>query len=215
MTDQTRRSQKLTVVFRKGGNARFLSHLDLLATLEYSLRRARLPIELSEGFNPRPRMSLASPLPLGHTGEREILEMTLKEPVPPAEVHERLQVSVPGGIDILSVDETTESSARSGARLESALYRIELPEETPDLQERIDALLAQETVEVQETRQGKAKTRDIRAHIVSVETASPRTIRARLSLDEMGTVRPEQLLDALSIPVEGAGFVREGIQLRD
>ena len=46
--------QKLTVTFRKGEDARFLSHLDLTATLEYAVRRARLPVALSEGFSPRP-----------------------------------------------------------------------------------------------------------------------------------------------------------------
>ena len=47
--------QKFAVTFRKGDDARFLSHLDLTALLEYAVRRAGLPIYLTEfGYQSRP-----------------------------------------------------------------------------------------------------------------------------------------------------------------
>ena len=72
-------SFRYLLTFRKHEGARFLSHLDLQATLEYGMRRAGLPLELSEGFNPRPRYSLVAALPLGYVGEHELLEMTLRD----------------------------------------------------------------------------------------------------------------------------------------
>jgi radical SAM-linked protein len=95
--------QRYRIVFSKGDETRFLSHLDLLAMWEYSVRRARLPIELALGFNPRPIISLASPLPTGYLGEAEIVEISLTASIPCQEVHGRLRASLPAGITISGV----------------------------------------------------------------------------------------------------------------
>src|SRR5947209_17058677 len=98
-----------------------------MALFEYALRRARLPFALSEGFNPRPRMSMAAPLPLGYVGEREILEIVLREPVIPEETVRRLQAAVPSGIEILSATDYAAQTRSSASRVRGAVYRIELP----------------------------------------------------------------------------------------
>ncbi len=52
--------------FSVGGEVRFLSHLDLLRTMERALRRSGLPIAYSEGYSPpRPKMSFGFALPVG------------------------------------------------------------------------------------------------------------------------------------------------------
>src|SRR5947209_6759657 len=88
------------IVFSKSGGARFLSHLDLQATLEYGMRRAELPVQLSEGFNPRPKYSLVTALPLSYAGEQELLELTLREDVPAEQVAIALGRSLPEGITV-------------------------------------------------------------------------------------------------------------------
>jgi radical SAM-linked protein len=109
--------QKLTVTFRKGEGARFLSHLDLTATLEYAVRRARLPVSLSEGFNPRPRLSVAASLEMGYVGEAEILEITLRESVDLAAAGERLGAALPAGIEIIAVEQAELGAKTAASRL--------------------------------------------------------------------------------------------------
>jgi radical SAM-linked protein len=207
--------QRLTIVFRKGEEARFLSHLDLLATLEYSLRRARLPLELSEGFNPRPRMSIAAALPLGHVGERELLEIALREEVACEEVEHRLQAAVPPGLTILSVEPTKPDRKSAASRLRSVHYRADLAESIDDLSQRVEALLALASLEVTEERDGKSRVRNVRPLILSAAAISATRIDFRLQLDGSGTVRPEQLLEAMHIPLEGTRYTREKIRLAE
>mgnify|MGYP002411776160 CR=1 FL=1 len=51
--------------FNKLGAAKFISHLDLNRTMIFALRRSRLPVWYTEGFNPHPYITFALALPLG------------------------------------------------------------------------------------------------------------------------------------------------------
>jgi len=185
-----------------------------MATFEYAVRRARLPIELSEGFNPRPRMSVAAPLALGHIGEAEILEMTLRETVPTETVRQRFQGSVPPGIAIHSVEEIVGAQKPAASRLHSASYRVELSAPIADLRKRVETALALSTIELEEIRQDRVRTRNIRPLILSLRASGWHELAMVVRLDSEGTVRPEQVLQALSIPVEGARVFRERIELK-
>jgi radical SAM-linked protein len=207
-------AQRLTVTFRKAGDARYLSHLDLMATLEFAIRRARLPIALAEGFNPRPRMIVAAPLPLGHIGEAEIFEITLTDWLEPKDVHGRLSAALPADIDILSVEEIPANVKSAASRLTSVRYRIDLLEPVDDLSKRVRDLMARETIEIEEEREGGKRIRDLRPYMLSVHAPNGRTLMAELALGGSGTIRPEQILDLLSIATDGVQFRRERIELR-
>lgn len=206
---------RLSIIFHKGESARFLSHLDLMSTFEYSMRRARLPVELSEGFNPHPRMSAAAPLALGHTGEREILEIALREELPTEEVRQRLQAAVPPGIAILSVDAIPGQIKSAASRVRSATYRVSLPADVPDIGSRLAELLTRDALPIEEERDGKIRRRDLRPLILSLEATGPGTVRMVVRLNSDGSTRPEQILNLLSIPMEGVEIVREQIELAD
>lgn len=200
-------------MFQKQEGARFLSHLDLQATLEYAFRRARLPMELSQGFNPRPRASIAAPLPVGYTGEREILEIVLRHPLPSDDVVRRLQAALPAGINLTSAEEMPQGAKPAAACLHTATYRVHLPTTIPDLETRAEALLARRTLEVEEDRDGKVRTRDIRPQTLSLEADSGNCLRMEVRLDPGGTARPEQIVALLGIDTDGIRIVRERITL--
>lgn len=204
---------RVRIIFAKGDEARFLSHLDLMATFEYGLRRARLPFELSEGFNPRPRMSIAAPLPLGYVGEREILEIVLREPMAPEEIVRRLQAALPAGITILTVEEYATETKSSASRVRGAAYRITLREAVDNLPERVVALLERPILEVEEDRDGTLRIRNLRPLITGLRAADARTVLLDVRLDNEGTARPEQILDLLSLPRDGARITRERIDI--
>lgn len=86
--------------FSKTGRAIYISHLDLMRTMQRAFLRAELPIKYSEGFNPHAIMSFALPLSVGAASCCEIMDFRLREYVEPSEIAYRLNKTLPEGISI-------------------------------------------------------------------------------------------------------------------
>jgi radical SAM-linked protein len=86
--------------FRKTGPMIYISHLDLMRLFARSLRRADLPIALSQGFTPRPRLSVARAGRLGVELFDQEGELILREPVAAGDIQCRWQAALPRGIDV-------------------------------------------------------------------------------------------------------------------
>ena len=82
----------------KSGSAIYISHLDLMRTLQRAFRRAGLDLRHSEGFNPHPVMSILMPLSLGQSSVCELMDFELMEAEAPAAVVDRLNAVLPEGI---------------------------------------------------------------------------------------------------------------------
>ena len=83
---------------------RYISHLDVLRLFQRAARRADLPLSLTEGFNPHPRLRIEPALKLGleSSGLKAIIEMSGK--ILPEDIRKRLSAELPKGIEILSVN---------------------------------------------------------------------------------------------------------------
>ena len=86
--------------FSKKGRMKYISHLDLMRLFMRALRRADLPLKISEGFNPRPKLSFKRALKLGVESESEEAAIVLKEWIRPEDFSRRLQEQLPEGISI-------------------------------------------------------------------------------------------------------------------
>ena len=62
----------------KSARCKYMSHLENMKAIERALRRARLPVAYSQGFNPTMKLSFGPPLPLGFTSEAEFVDVTLE-----------------------------------------------------------------------------------------------------------------------------------------
>ena len=80
------KATKVRLRFAKCGDLRLVSHHDLMRCLERMLRRAQIPIALTQGFNPRPKMTFALALGLGIEVDREVVDLELSEPLEPSEL---------------------------------------------------------------------------------------------------------------------------------
>jgi len=112
------------VVFSKGGDLRFIGHLDLQQLFERALRRSGLPLRYSQGFSPKVRLNLASALPLGFTSTAEMMDFWLNQAVEPALIQQQLNAALPAGIRILSVAEVPNDLPSLQASLKSAEYKV-------------------------------------------------------------------------------------------
>ncbi len=93
------------VWFKKIGMSRYVSHLDLMRAMTRAVRRARVPLWYTEGFNPHPYMTFALPLSLGMESLCESVDIRIEGDSTNEDIFNMLKGSMPPGIEILSVEE--------------------------------------------------------------------------------------------------------------
>jgi radical SAM-linked protein len=89
--------------FKKINLMRYISHLDLLRLFQRAARRAELPLSLTEGFNPHPKIKIEPALKLGLESTNLKAEIRLNEQLLVDEIRERLHNQLPNGIEIIEV----------------------------------------------------------------------------------------------------------------
>ncbi len=94
---------KLEVRFCKKGDLRYISHLDIVKLFQRSVRRAQLPVALSQGYSPHYKISFSDALKLGVESEGEKAVFTLEEPVEPEEFKFKINEKLPEGIKVNEV----------------------------------------------------------------------------------------------------------------
>ena len=89
------------ILFRKDGTARYISHLDLMHTMERAFLRAGISIRHTQGYHPHPYVSIPLPLPLGFSSDCEILEFGLVSGSTIEALPAQMNRALPAGIQIL------------------------------------------------------------------------------------------------------------------
>lgn len=92
--------EKLRMRFSKTGRAIYISHLDLMRTMQRAFLRADYPLKYSEGFNPHAQISILLPLSVGCASVCELMDFQLKEDVDLQALPERLTAVMPEGITV-------------------------------------------------------------------------------------------------------------------
>lgn len=200
---------RIRIFFAKNEAMRFTGHLDLFKTWERTFRRAGLPLAYSQGFNPHPRLNLASALPLGFTSQNEILDAWLETNLPVESLVSDLQVAAPPGIQIHSIAQVDERLPALQTILVAADYQMALLEPVEQLDQRIEDL--RRSTSLPRVRRGKAY--DLRPLIheiehIPAEAQATQRVFTRLSARESATGRPEEVLEALGIQPETARIHR-------
>ncbi len=92
--------QRMRIHYGRSGDLQYVAHLDLIRLWERAFRRAGVPAAYSEGHTPRPRLSIASALPIGVTSEAELLDVYLKRRLAPFYFLKRLEPQLPAAIQV-------------------------------------------------------------------------------------------------------------------
>lgn len=97
----------LRLLFEKTGTAVWISHLDLMRLFQRAFKRAELPLTHTQGFNPRPSVSIALPLSVGVESCCELLDFELDGvAVDVNEIRDRLNRCLVSGVKVHTVYET-------------------------------------------------------------------------------------------------------------
>jgi radical SAM-linked protein len=194
---------RLRVKFNRGGQLKFLSHLDLMRLWERALRRAGISPAYSEGFSPHPRISMAAPLAVGVTSRAEMMDIFMEQRISYDLFIEKVKPQLPDGISIIEVITVSPQAPSLQSRLCFAEYEviIETEDAADKMRGKINDLLAKEQLPWHHLRDTGEKYYDLRPLIDDLwliekqETSGK--IGMKLRCDASGTGRPEQIARAL------------------
>ena len=138
---------RVRIRFCKQDDLRLIGHRDLMRCFERLFRRASVPLGMSQGFHPKPRMTFPLPLAVGIEGADEVMELEMAESLSAEDLLARLKSQAPRGLTPLSVEILAPGAKK--ARAQSASYQAPIqPPLDCGLGERIERLLAQSTLKI-------------------------------------------------------------------
>lgn len=208
---------RIRLTYSRDEHFRYIGHLDFQRVWERALRRSRLPVAYSQGFNPQARLNLACALPLGLMSQCEVLDFWLDTSLPLEDILTHLKRVLPPGIELKSIIEVDPKVPPLQVQATACDYEITLldPLSQADLQLRIQALLTAQVL----SRERRGKSYDLRPLIESLSSLTPDEeghprLACRLSAREGATGRPEELLSALGLDINGARVQRTFLVLQ-
>lgn len=208
---------KYRLLFQKVGRGIYISHLDLMRTMQRAFRRAELPIRYSEGFNPHAMMSFLLPLSVGTESVCELLDFRLTEELSPEEIPARLAPCLPEGL----VPQACWKPARKVAQLKwlRVSGRMEYDHADPEVMVTgLEAFYRRESIVIQKkTKRGMGESdicpaiREIRFQAEEKQVK----LEAVISAQEP-TLNPDLLADAIrqlapELAPDFAAFRREEV----
>ena len=185
--------------FDKIGPARYLPHNDLITAFVRALRRIGAPLAYSRGFSPKPRLRFGPPLPVGHSGRGELVDIELSEPGP-NDLAARLDAACPSGLSIVGEDAAVTGKRSPMAAARGHRYRVHLAGPETDLDERIEKFLALTTAMVH-VRRGPGRVRDIdvRQATTALRSTGGDEFEVDIALGEGAVCRPEDVAGVLGL----------------
>jgi radical SAM-linked protein len=189
---------RAAVEFDVGGALRYLSHQDELRMLTRALVRARWPLAYSQGFNPRPRLTILLPRNVGTAADGQLALVDLRTPELAAALHARLAAQLPTGCVLREVRVPAAQHTPQPLRV---VYEVDLPPEVTDGPARVARLLARPEIPVARDVGPKKAARavDLRPHLEQV-TLDGRRLRLELRVLEHRTARPSEIITEMGLP---------------
>jgi len=181
--------RKIRFRFEKRGDARFLSHRQMMDALERVLRAAGVPVRYTEGFNPHIRLSMGPALSLGHEGLGEYFDVDCSAPVRPQHL-EAANRRLPEGLRLLETTELLQGAPSLGKLLSRSRYHLEADSRWPAKLSELPA--------------------EGRAGILLWEKLEDGSIRMEMNINQSGgpTGSLRRLFSALGFSAEDARLLR-------
>lgn len=172
--------------FAKGDKMKYIGHLDLLRIFQSAIRRAKLPVAYSMGFNPHMRLSFALPLPVGMESICEYIELLLDEPTDLMPLDSQL----PDGLRLLETFEIPADAPKPAAAIVAADYRLTFPGIMGVTEKHLQNILdASEIIIMKKTKKGEGEA-DIRPDIFALNHDGIGAVAMRLSAGSARNLSP-------------------------
>jgi len=210
--------QLVRVKYCKDGPIKYISHLNLAQVFTRTIRRADIPVVISNGFNPRFRISFGPPLPLGISSTSEYLDIRIKEEIKVEGLTERLNLVLPQGLKILQAKIIPSSADSLVKVIDRASYVITLKikeklldstaknqeDELRELKQEIEKnnkrFLNLDEINVEKQTKNGIKRVDIKPSILDIKVQNFKSSILKLSLEirigQQGNLNPRYVAKA-------------------
>lgn len=199
---------KIRGKFSKENDMKFIGHLDLMRLFQRAFRRADIPVKYSEGYNPQPKISLATALPLGVVSQGEYFDLELEEEMPLELFISKMNEALPKSLKLLKAQYTDDKkSIMSLISWSSYVVRIEFSKTFSEEQihNEIEDFLDRKEILVTKVKKKKGKTKktevNIREFIKELNIFDINNDHAILKIllktGSNGNLKPEDLISAL------------------
>lgn len=112
--------------FFKKNELKYLSHLDMVAMLSRAFIRAGIKAAYSAGFNPKPKLSLSNPIPLGVQSLAEYGDICLSEWADAPRFVEIVNKQLPANIQLTEAANVLQSAASLMSVIGAVFYEFEI-----------------------------------------------------------------------------------------
>jgi radical SAM-linked protein len=201
--------------FGIGGDLRFLSHQETVSLFQRALVRCGAPILYSEGFNPRPRISLPFPRTVGVSTQDDILCITADAEVARSLEIEgfraRLTRELPDGVQLGAIVAVEGSKTFYPAATD---YVFELRMGQDAVRARVAWLAGQQEWNVERKQPKKGTTRMVNARdFVESATMEGDRLVVRCRITDSGAIRVDELMTLFEInqPMLAGAIIRRNV----
>ena len=190
---------RMLAVFEKGERIRHIGHLDIQRSVQRGLRRSGLPVAYSNGFNPHILVTFANALSTGACGKREIMDVTMAEPVSEQEFLEKMNRAMPPEMQISEARAVDRKHPALMAGLQAAVYDLLIRDagQAEKLIAAIPSMLARNTITAMRKTKTTLRECDIKPLIYEL-SGEGQHIYATLVLTEREACKPGMLTEALA-----------------
>ena len=187
---------KYIVNYSRTGNIIHLGHLELLQVIFRSLRRADIPMNYSQGFNPTPKVSFGPALAAGTESYAEFFIIDVHSPLTDLKaITEKLNKALPPGLDIVSL---SHHSGKIPQKIKTNYLIFPSRKLSPEDLKNLTNFVASEEFHVDKTRKGKTKSINIRPMVAHLEAKDANRIELSLiSASAEPGIKPVEALTSI------------------
>ncbi|MBS5037610.1 MAG: TIGR03936 family radical SAM-associated protein [Fusobacterium sp.] len=194
---------KKRLFFNKYEEMKYISHLDLLRFMDRILRKSGIPVKYSQGFHPRPKISLGNPISLGTDAFNEAMDIELREDMTNEELFKRLNNKCVIGFEFTKV---MDIDGKTSIAEEYKEMKFEIQGPGSSL-EKIENLLGQDEIILTKEKKGKIESKDLKPRIKNYEIDKENN-KITMILENMS---PNSLLNICGVKAEDVSIKKYGM----
>lgn len=197
----------LRIQYKKNGMMKFLSHLDMVRLVERSMRRAKMPLKFSQGFNPHPKIAFAAPLSVGLTSDYELVDIELTEVIDLDQFRAIFPTAFPAGIQMVRCT-LIEQSKSLMSMVSDCAYAVKVTgdqEIVNKFAKVAECLLDQdELIVIKKSKEKRKADKEINIRPLIKEFAvldlseNETVLRMKLASGSVGNLKPETVIEQIA-----------------
>lgn len=190
---------RLRVRYKKDGRLAYLGHLEVLGTINRSIRRSCVPFAVGNGFARRIRLQFSQALPVGASSAGEYYDLMLTQRLEPAEALRMLAGATPTGLAPNAAAYVSRKLPALEAWLNRAAWEVRMPRVVAP--HDLDATFSQlrDAGELRYMRGERQKRIDLTSALVGWDVSTEGEdllLRLDTRSSNDGSLRPQILIDA-------------------